>query len=185
VLIGRRFPFGIPGPLFRWALWNFPDWIQKPILQYIAWQPFRDLHKLGIQSGRNRQERLGMSAPVTGRELYDALKSGKIQPVKALARLSGHCAETADGQKYAVDAVILATGYRPAIDYLDIEYEPDFEGWPARDAGQEVAGYPGLYIVGRFYQGLGPVNNMRDEAQVIVKQLERRLAAVSREAVVR
>ena len=71
----------------------------------------------------------------------------------------------------------MCTGYRPVLDYLDIDYETDSEGWPLRSDpdGTEIAGYPGLYLVGRYYRGLGPLHNIRSEARTTVKAIAERL----------
>lgn len=176
MLMARRNPYGLPEPLWRWLLRGTPEKLRKPLMQHIGWQTYRDIHRYGIRLGRNREEREGTSAPVRGPELYNAICAGQVLPVRGLARLDRHCAETSDGARYEVDTVILATGYRPAIGYLDIIYDTDRDGWPLRDDGQQVAGQAGLYLVGRFYQGLGPVKNMQDEAQIAVAQIQRRLA---------
>ena len=62
-----------------------------------------------------------------------------------------------DGSEHEVDTVIMCTGYRPVLDYLDIDYETDRDGWMLRSdpRGTEIAGYPGLFLVGRYYRGLG------------------------------
>lgn len=82
-----------------------------------------------------------------------------------------------DGSRVEVDAVIMCTGYRPVLNYLDIEYETDKDGWPQRSdpLGTEIAGYKGLYLVGRYYRGLGPLHNIRNEARVAVDAIGARL----------
>lgn len=177
MLLARSFPYGLPAPYWRWILRGLPDRVKGPLYQHIGWRTYRDLDRYGIKIGRNREEREGTSAPVRGPEFYNGVRDGHIKVVPGLARLGADYAETRDGARYPIDALILATGYRPALGYLDITYETDRDGWPVRDDGQEVAGYPGLYIVGRFYQGQGPVMNFIEEAQITARQLQARLAA--------
>ncbi len=71
----------------------------------------------------------------------------------------------------------MSTGYRPNLDYLDIQYQIDKDGWPVRSdpRGTEIAGYPGLFLVGRFYRGLGPLYNVRNEARVAVAAIQGRI----------
>jgi lysine/ornithine N-monooxygenase len=88
-----------------------------------------------------------------------------------------------------VDAVILATGYRPALAYLDIVYQTDEIGLPLRQpmdypvyrgylphTGYEAQGYLGLYIAGVFYQGRGAMHNFNVEGAIIADQIAQRLA---------
>jgi hypothetical protein len=125
----------------------------------------------GLKFAPNRVDRAGSSAPLRGRELIDAIKAGKVLPVPALVRLHERCADLANGSSVPADVVILCTGYRPAIGYLDFPYEVDRDGWLKRisdnieDSVTEVAHYPGLYQVGRYYRGLGPLHNIRAEAK--------------------
>jgi hypothetical protein len=90
-----------------------------------------------------------------------------------------------------VDAVILATGYCPALyAYLDLhDAEKNKDGWPMRvgeppddvTAGRrEVRGYPGLYLVGTFYQGKGAMYNFNTEAEAAAAEIAQRLGATNR-----
>jgi hypothetical protein len=80
--------------------------------------------------------------------------------------------------------VILCTGYRPAIGYLEFPYEVDRDGWLKRisdnieDSVTEAAGYPGLYQVGRYYRGLGPLHNIRAEAKDAAQRIAARQKSV-------
>jgi hypothetical protein len=127
--------------------------------------------RYGLKFAPNRVDRVGSSAPLRGRELIDAIKAGNVLPVAGLARLHDRCADLVDGSTVPADAVILCTGYRPAISYLDFPYDVDRDGWLRRisddieDSVTEVADYPGLYQVGRYYRGLGPLHNIRAEAK--------------------
>lgn len=75
----------------------------------------------------------------------------------------------------------MATGFRPALDFLPIDYDTDRNGLPQRDLrdgpGYEVLGHPGLYIVGVFYQGKGAMYNFNVEASITTRQIQARLAA--------
>ncbi len=175
ILIARRYPFGLPETLWRVLLGWLPERWFKRLHDAISYHGYADAETCGLPLARNREDREGTSAPVRGRELIDAIKAGKIIPVKGLARLGVNDAELDDGSHHAVDTVIMATGYRAVINYLHMPFEVDKDGWPVRAEGQEVAGYPGLYLVGRFYQGLGPLSNIKGEADIAVAQIKQRL----------
>ena len=64
--------------------------------------------------------------------------------------------------------------------------EINADGWPMRvdeppddvTAGRrEVEGYPGLYLVGTFYQGKGAMYNINVEAQAAVEEIKQRLVS--------
>ena len=89
-----------------------------------------------------------------------------------------------DGSRHEVDAVIMATGYRPVLyQYFDYHGERDGYDWPVRDLsehpnGREVKGYPGLYLVGVFYQGRGAMYNFSVEAEIAAEQIAARLKQI-------
>lgn len=147
----------------------------------------------------------GTAVGYRGPELLNALRESQVRPVRHPLRFDARGAFLADGRYLELDSVILATGYRPVLhEYLDIEmqfsdasYYPEsgcdweigpngLRGWPLRDVserpnGRQVAGHPGLYLVGVFYKGRGAFYNMGIEAAIaaeeIKTQLSRRLHA--------
>ncbi|MGQ9888636.1 MAG: hypothetical protein ACUVSX_09120, partial [Aggregatilineales bacterium] len=129
------------------------------------------------------------AAGTRGPELIHAVRRGAVRPVDAPLRFEGRAAIMPDGSRLEVDAVLLATGYRPALAYLDIVYATDEAGLPLRQrvdypvyrgylphTGYEARGYPGLYIAGVFYQGRGALHNFNVEGAIIADQIARRLA---------
>lgn len=176
IVIARQYPYGLPSTAWVGIAHLLPKGWRKPFINRVNYQSYGDLSDLGLPIAPNRDDRVGTSAPARGRELIDAIRGGQIQATAGLARLDGPCAVLLDGTSLAVDAVIMCTGYRPVLDYLDIQYETDKEGWPLRSdpRGTEIAGYPGLYLVGRYYRGLGPLNNIRHEARVTVAAIAAR-----------
>jgi putative flavoprotein involved in K+ transport len=176
IVIARRYPYGLPDTLWRVLFGWLPQRIAKPLLNVLTYQSYADLDACGLPTAPNRDNRQGTSAPVRGPELVEAIKAGKVQGVRGLTRLEPRVAILDDDSRHEVDTVILATGYRPVVNYLDFPFETDKDGWPVRGEGQEAAGYPGLYLVGRFYQGLGPLYNAKREAETAVQQIQSRLA---------
>lgn len=183
IVIARRYPYGLPDTAWQLLARMFlPRRWRKPVLDRIVYQGYRDAADLGLKLAPNRTDRRGTSAPVRGRALIDAIRSGAVRPVAGIAAFGANrCVELLDGSRVEADVVILSTGYRPAIDYLDFDYETDVDGWPLRISSEieggrtEVKGYPGLYLVGRYYRGLGPLNNIRNEARTAVREIRERL----------
>ncbi|MFO7322174.1 MAG: NAD(P)/FAD-dependent oxidoreductase [Chloroflexota bacterium] len=181
IVVARRYPFGLPETLWRVLLQPLPERIRKPLQDFICYQSYPGLRKHNLPLAPNRTNRKGTGAPARGPELLRALDAGTLKAVAGLERLESDAAVLMDGTRLQVDAVIMATGYRPVVHFLDMPFETDNDGWPVRDEGQEVAGYPGLYIVGRFYQGFGPLYNMKIEARLAVSQIQRRLANLAQD----
>jgi putative flavoprotein involved in K+ transport len=183
IVVARRYPYGLPDTTWHLiARTLLPRARRKPFLDKVLYQGFHDAHKTGLTFAPDRTHRRGTSTPVRGRAVLDAIQSGDIQVVPGVVRFHENAVELADGSHLTIDAVILSTGYRPALDYLDIETELDAQGYPARrdtlDEGgsTEIASAPGIYLVGRYYRGLGPLNNIRHEAKRAVQEISMRLA---------
>jgi hypothetical protein len=161
-------------------------WRQK-FLNKTLYQGYRGIEGLGLPLAPNRTDRKGSSAPVRGRGLIDAIHADEVKPTTGLAQFHECDVELMDGSRHRVDVVVLCTGYRPTLEYLDIRYESDVDGWPRRISDDieggytQVLGYPGLYLVGRFYRGLGPLYNIRREARTAVGEIEQRLADLRRQ----
>jgi putative flavoprotein involved in K+ transport len=183
IVVARRYPYGLPDSAWHLiARTLLPRDRRKPFLDKVLYQGFPDSHKTGLTFAPDRTHRRGTSTPVRGRAVLDAVQAGEIQVVPGVARFHPDAVELADESRLHADAVILSTGYRPALDYLDIETELDAQGYPLRhdtlDEGgsTEVASAPGIYLVGRYYRGLGPLNNIRHEAKRAVEEIGARLA---------
>lgn len=184
MVVARRYPYGLPDTAWHLiARAVLPQAKHKPFLDRVLYQPFPDAAQSGVPMARNRSDRRGTSTPVRGRAILDAFRSGAIRPVAGIARFEPGTAITDAGERIEADVVIMATGYRPEFRYLQIEYETDAQGYPLRaddlneGGSTEVLGHPGLYMVGRYYRGLGPLHNIRSEARTAVGEIRARLRA--------
>lgn len=186
-----RYPYGLPRHMWMMIGEKLPDpvceWIQKKTgaLKYNA-------EAFGLW---NPPPNTGMAIAYRGPELIDAVRDGRVKPVKHPIRFDKHGAELADGTYLELDMVIMATGFFPVLHkYMDIEmqfstemyYPPggcDWDigpngkrGWPLRDVsqhpnGRQVLGHDGLYLVGVFYKGRGAMYNMPVEAKIAADQI--------------
>jgi cation diffusion facilitator CzcD-associated flavoprotein CzcO len=168
--LGPRYPWGLPKHAWVMIAEKLPkkwgDWLTERVERI----RYRGLEKLGLilpEEGRKSS-----AAVVRGPELV-----GKVHVVVAPARFYGRCAELVDGKQLEIDALILATGYRPALQYLSVPYETDEKNrLPLRELpGYEAQGYPGLFVMGVFYQGKGALYNFSVEARTAVEQIKERL----------
>ncbi len=182
VVISRSFPYGLPNSAWLLIARTFlPKRWHGRFLSKMLYHSYPDSRAAEVEIAPNRTDRQGTSTPIRGRGLIDAVRAGSIKPVRGVVRFHEKTVELADGRELEIDSVILCTGYRPVLDYLDIDYETDSQGYPKRaddmDEGgtTEVLGWPGLVLVGRYYRGLGPLYNVRNEAKQAVEEIQARL----------
>jgi cation diffusion facilitator CzcD-associated flavoprotein CzcO len=178
LVLRPRYPMGMPKHAWMMLSEMLPPRLGKPLLNRVLLLKFRNLHRVGIKTPPPGEE--SSAAGTRGPELIRAVRRGAVQPVESPVDFAGSTVTLRDGSQIELDTLILATGYRPALRYLDIVYETDRDGLPQRELdggpGYEVKGYPGLYVVGVFYQGKGAMFNFNVEARITARQIARRLA---------
>ena len=89
--------------------------------------------------------------PVVGYELPAAVAAGSVAVRPGLERLEHGRAWFVDGSSAACDAVILATGYRPALDPVAQALARDGRGRPLLDRDGRSITNPRLFCVGYTY----------------------------------
>lgn len=89
--------------------------------------------------------------PVVGYELPEAVAARRVTVYPTLERLERAVAHFADGRVASFDAMILATGYRPALDPVAHALTFDGEGRPLLDRYGRAAANPRLVCVGYSY----------------------------------
>lgn len=89
--------------------------------------------------------------PVVGYDLPEAVAAGRVRRFGGIARFAPGKVCFTDGREYACDAVILATGYRPTIDFVVHALRLDADGKPLVDREWRAIGNPHLYCVGFWY----------------------------------
>ncbi len=178
IVVARQYSYGLPNTVWQLIAKRLPQRWRKPFINRVNYQTYPGLEELGLPLAPNRDDRVGTSAPVRGAGFVEAVRDGMITPAAGLDRLEPDAAILMDGTRVPADAVIMCTGYRPVLDYLAIDYATDADGWMIRaaDDSQAVQGHAGLYLVGRFYRGLGPLYNIRQEAQIAVREIGAYLA---------
>ena len=185
VVLSPIYPLGLPKHLWMIIGDYLPRFVREPLLKYVSNIRYSDKDHTGIK----------MPAPGTmssaargtrGRGLIDAVRAGRVKSVDGPQCFDGDAVVLNDGTRLNVDVVIMATGYRPVLDqYVDLSSaERNEHGWPKRmnepddvywQGGREVKGYPGLYLVGVYYQGKGAMYNFNVEAEAAVQEIQERL----------
>lgn len=186
LVLRPRYPYGLP----KHAWMILADLLPQPIGGWLEKKAlaarYRNLEQAGIKTPAPGQE--SGAAGTRGPELIRAARRGQVKPVDAPVGFDGQTVILADGRRVEVDTLLLATGFRAALGFLDIAYEADKDGLPLRDerlfsvdrtylphTGYEVKGHPGLYITGIFYQGKGAMYNFNLEGRMVTQQIQERL----------
>ena len=76
-----------------------------------------------------------------------------------------------DGAEESFDVVILATGFRPAISFLDERVQRDVRGFALRTDRVTSADLPGLVFVGHNYDARGGLLNIGVDAPAAARRV--------------
>ncbi|GAA5767245.1 hypothetical protein [Streptosporangium roseum] len=94
-------------------------------------------------------------------------------------RFDGDEVVWADGSREPVDVVLLATGYRPHLDYLDGLGALDETGYPRHAQGLSTT-HPGLGFLGLEWQRTPSSNTLRGvgrDARYLARKLKNHLGS--------
>ena len=102
--------------------------------------------------------------PMIGFRLVDAIRSGQVKLRGGIRRFTPDGVEFADGDEQAFDEVILATGFRAALQLLEPLVHFDDRGFGARRDRVVSVDQPALFFVGHNYDSAGGLYNIRRDA---------------------
>ncbi|BAF14002.1 probable indole-3-pyruvate monooxygenase YUCCA5 [Oryza sativa Japonica Group] len=135
-----------------------PLWLVDKILVLLAWLVLGNLAKLGIRrpaTGPLELKNTTGRTPVLDYGALARIRSGEITVVPGVARFGRGFAELADGRVIALDAVVLATGYRSNVpQWLQGNDFFNKDGYPKTAFPNGWKGESGLYAVGFTRRGL-------------------------------
>ena len=112
--------------------------------------------------------------PLIGFHLVDALRSGAIQLRAGVAEFTATGARFADGREEPFDSVILATGYRAAMNPIGDQVRLDKCGFALRHNRVVSQDQPDLYFVGHNYDVRGGLRNIALDARRVARIITRR-----------
>jgi len=144
----------------------------------LAWPMIRvtvgDIRKVGLRKlpyGPNAQIARDHHIPLLDIGTMNHIRAGRIRVHGEIERFTEDGVVFADGQSQAVDAVVLATGYRPGLDEFLVPWREvcDDEGTPRVSGGPTAL--PGLYFCGQFVSPAGMLREMGIEAGRIATHL--------------
>jgi hypothetical protein len=137
-----------------------------------------DISEVGLRKlpyGPNTQIAQDKHIPLLDIGTMDHIRAGRIGVHGDIARFTEDGVVFDDGTALAVDAVVLATGYRPGLaDFLP-EWEAvcDVEGRPIVSGGPTAL--PGLYFCGMFVAPSGMLREAGREARSIAASITGRV----------
>ncbi|MDX8540652.1 MULTISPECIES: NAD(P)/FAD-dependent oxidoreductase [Mesorhizobium] len=163
--------FGVPIQMVGIATRPMPQGLNDRMFPIILDLALGKLEKYGIvrpKEGILKQIDAGR-IPVIDVGTVAAIKAGRIKVAPDVKHFGERGATFVDGGQEEFDAVILATGYRPAYDnFLPAELRPQKSGVNARSS--EL----GLYLVGFHNPVTGLLREIGLEAMAVAADIEKR-----------
>jgi cation diffusion facilitator CzcD-associated flavoprotein CzcO len=150
----------------RWAILvaSLPPGVTRTIAPPLLARSVARQRAAGIpRSPRGVLEGGDGRVPVIGLGLIDAARAGRVTIHPGVERFEPGHVRFQDAVAAPYDAVVLATGFRPALDFLADAITRDAAGFPAR-VGQRSAEHPDLFFAGLNYSFAGTLNNIRRES---------------------
>ena len=146
----------------------------------LAWPVVRlsvgDVEKIGLRKlpyGPNTQIARDHRIPLLDIGTVELIRSGAIGVHPGIAEFTTDGVVFSGGSALEVDAVVLATGYRPALEQFLPQWRVvcDAGGTPS-DSGRPTR-LPGLYFCGQHVSPAGMLREIGIEARRIAAQLSR------------
>jgi cation diffusion facilitator CzcD-associated flavoprotein CzcO len=168
--------FGIPAMAFAIAQRKLPAPIADALNAPLVRRRFGDLAAYGLRpagDGPLTQIRTRGRIPLIDVGTVRLIRGGAVQVRPGIAAFTASGVTFTDGGTEAFDAVILATGYRPAIAALlpDSAAMTDDQGIPRRSG--DATGTPGLYWCGFRVVATGMLREIGIEAKRIAQVIVR------------
>lgn len=109
--------------------------------------------------------------PLIGFHLVDAIKAGRITVRNGVAAFTAAGVRFTDAVEEPFDAVILATGFAPALAPLGDLVRKDAKGFALRTDRVSSADQPGLFFVGHNYDATGGIYNIGVDAALAARAI--------------
>ncbi len=160
------------GILMRHVPTPVADALAAPLVRFTV----GDIRKVGLRKlpyGPNTQIKRDKHIPLLDIGTMAHIKAGRIGVHGGIARFTETGVVFEDGSTLEVDAVVLATGYRPALDEFLPEWRSvcDEDGRPLVSGG--ATSLPGLYFCGQFVSPSGMLREIGLESRRIAAHIAR------------
>ena len=154
---------GIPSQYLGWAISVLPGSAQRRIAR-VPSLIGRIVRPRSTGLPRKQESGRCQDVPVVGHAILDHINAGRVRLLPGLAELSEDCVRFTDGTEWVGDAVVFATGYRAAIEWMGEYGARDECGFADRRKRVRSMIHPDLYFVGHNYDGRGGLYNIRVDA---------------------
>lgn len=165
---------GIPSQYFGWGISWLPGSVQRQVVQSTA-RLGGFLHRRQATLPRKGDAGPCQDVPVVGHTIVNHITAGRIKLRPGIADFTEDTVRFNDRSAWQGDTVLLATGYRSAIEWMGEYGARDECGFALRQDRVRSAHHDGLYFVGHNYDGRGGLYNIRIDAKRIARQIARNL----------
>jgi cation diffusion facilitator CzcD-associated flavoprotein CzcO len=109
--------------------------------------------------------------PIIGFHLVDAIRSGRITVRPGIAGYTERGVRFIDGEEAPFDAIILATGFRAALQPLGGLVGTDARGFAIRSDRVTSAEHERLFFVGHNYDATGGLMNIALDSRLVAERI--------------
>lgn len=170
---------GLPGDVPARASLRLPPRLADRISGFVSRMTVGDLRQWGLSPPDEgiftRMHRDAKVPAIVDKEVIEAIKSGRVEIVGALASLDPSGVSLSDGCRIEPGAIVAATGYGTGLEavvgHLGVL---DERGYPLVQGGPAAA--PGLRFIG-YWSVPGQIGEMGREARRAAKGIKRELDA--------
>ncbi len=137
---------GKPSDVFAASGPRLPGWLERPVLETLLRVLVGDLRRYGLPKPDHR---IFETHPILNSRIIECLSHGDLEPKSDIARCEGRTVHFEDGSRGEFDLIILATGFRHGVPFIDDELLPDDDVSPllVNLLHRQVET---LYVVGHF-----------------------------------
>lgn len=115
--------------------------------------------------------------PIIGFRLVDAIRDGSVKLRGDIESFLPDGVRFSDGREEPFDEVLLATGFRAAMPFLEGLVQLDARGFAQRRDRVVSVDQPDLYFVGHNYDSTGGLTNIRQDAPRAAAYVKRNAAS--------
>jgi len=169
--------FGVPIIAVAKAMRRLPNRLADMLTSPVVRGFFGDLRSLGLMPARYgpfaQVDRMAL-VPIIDVGTIELIRQGHIKICPGIERFTESGVVFTDGSELDFDAVVLATGFRPAVSSFLIDSpELDSSGVPRR-TGREAES-PGLFFCGFYIAPTGMFREIAREAKRIARAIAKKL----------
>lgn len=137
---------GKPSDVFAASGPRLPGWLERPVLETLLRVLVGDLQRYGLPKPDHR---IFETHPILNSRIIECFSHGDLEPKPDIARCEGKTVHFEDGSQGEFDLLILATGFRHGVPFVDDGILPDDDVSPllANLLHRELET---LYVVGHF-----------------------------------